>query len=151
MSLLNELNGRLKEAMKARRSEEVSVIRMIKSRVTELQTSSSFKGEIDDNAVVSVIAAYSKQMIKALAEFEKAGTAGEEQIEGLKYEIEYLKPFLPTKLGEEATLKLVAEIKEREGIHDSKMMGRLIGAVMKSHKDEVDASLVRKAAEQLFA
>ena len=132
MSLVNELNSRLKDAMKARRSEEVSVIRMIKSRITELQTSSSFKGEIDDQAVIGVITAYSKQMTKALTEFEKAGTAGAEQIDALKYEIEYLSPFLPTKLGEAETFKLVAEVQEREGINEAKMMGRLIGAVMKS-------------------
>ena len=100
MSLVNELNSRLKDAMKARRSEEVSVIRMIKSRITELQTSSSFQGEIDDKAVIGVITAYSKQMTKALSEFEKAGTAGADQIDALKYEIEYLSPFLPKKLGE---------------------------------------------------
>tara|TARA_B100000674_G_C37661870_1_gene832886 strand:+ start:319 stop:774 length:456 start_codon:yes stop_codon:yes gene_type:complete len=151
MSLVNELNSRLKDAMKARRSEEVSVIRMIKSRITELQTSSSFKGEIDDQAVIGVITAYSKQMTKALTEFEKAGTAGAEQIDALKYEIEYLSPFLPTKLGEAETFKLVAEVQEREGINEAKMMGRLIGAVMKSHKDQVDPALVRKAAEQLLA
>ena len=104
MSLLNELNTRLKEAMKARRSEEVSVIRMIKSRITELQTSSSFKGELDDQAIVGVIAAYSKQMTKALTEFEKAGSSGQEQMDALKYEIAYLKPFLPTKLGELAAV-----------------------------------------------
>ena len=151
MSLVNELNSRLKDAMKARRSDEVSVIRMIKSRITELQTSSSFQGEIDDQAVISVITAYSKQMTKALTEFEKAGTAGAEQIDALKYEIEYLSPFLPTKLGEAETFKLVAEVQEREGISEAKMMGRLIGAVMKSHKDQVDPALVRKAAEQLLA
>ena len=151
MSLLTELNTRLKEAMKARRSEEVSVIRMIKSRITELQTSSSFKGELDDQAIVGVIAAYSKQMTKALTEFEKAGSSGQEQMDALKYEIAYLQPFLPTKLGEAETMKLVAEVQEREGIQDAKMMGRLIGAVMKSHKEQVDASLVRKAAEQLLA
>jgi len=137
--------------MKARRSEEVSVIRMIKSRVTELQTSANFKGDVDDKDVMGVIAAYSKQMSKALSEFEKAGTAGEEQIASLKYEIDYLSPFLPKKLGEEETAKLVAEVKAREGIEDAKMIGRLIGAVMKSHKDQVDAALVRRAAEQLFA
>ena len=69
----------------------------------------------------------------------------------LKYEIEYLSPFLPTKLGEAETFKLVAEVQEREGINEAKMMGRLIGAVMKSHKDQVDPALVRKAAEQLLA
>ena len=151
MSLLNELNSRLKEAMKARRSDEVSVIRMIKSRITELQTSSSFQGELDDKAIVGVITAYSKQMTKALTEFEKAGTAGQEQINALKFEIEYLSPFLPKKLDEEATHKLVAEVQEREGIREAKMMGRLIGAVMKSHKEQVDAALVRKAAEKLLA
>ena len=151
MSLVNELNSRLKDAMKARRSEEVSVIRMIKSRITELQTSSSFQGEIDDQAVIGVITAYSKQMTKALSEFEKAGTAGADQIDALKYEIEYLSPFLPKKLGEAETFKLVAEVQEREDIREAKMMGRLIGAVMKSHKEQVDPALVRKAAEKLLA
>jgi uncharacterized protein YqeY len=151
MSVLNDLNTRLKEAMKARISEEVSVIRMIKSRVIELKTSASFKGEVSDKDVLDVIAAYSKQMTKALVEFQKAGSAGEEQIDALKYEIEYLSPFIPTKLDEAETAKLVAEVQQREGIDDPRMIGRLIGAVMKAHRDAVDPGLVRKAAEQLLS
>ena len=150
MSLLNELNSRLKDAMKARNSAEMSVIRMIKSRITELKTSAGFDGEIDDKAVLRVIAAYSKQMSKALGEFEKAGNAGEDQIAALRYEIDCLKPFLPSKLGEQDTLALVAKIKEEQGIEDSKMVGRLVGAVMKSHKESVDAVLVKQAAQALL-
>jgi uncharacterized protein YqeY len=150
MSLLVELNTRLKEAMKARRPEEVNVIRMIKSRITERQTSTSFKGEMDDVRIVEVIGTYVKQMSKALVEYDKLGDDAAEHSAGLRFEIAFLTPYLPTKLDEAATFELVSKIHAEEGLDDPRMMGKLIGAVMRNHRDEVDASLVRAAVEKIL-
>jgi uncharacterized protein YqeY len=151
MPLLNEFNTRLKDAMKGRRADEVNVIRMIKSRIMERQTSASFTGEMDDKVVLEVIATYVKQMTKALAEYEKLGEQAASHIDGIKFEIEYLSPFLPQKLGADETFELVSRIRGEEGIEDSRMIGKLIGAVMRSHRDQVDPNLVRAAAARLLS
>ena len=150
MSLEQELNNLLKERMKARDSEAVGVIRMIKSRVLEQKKSADFSGEVTDELVLKVIATYVKQMKKALVEYERMGADGNDQAEGLKFEIAFLEPFLPKKLDEAATRELVAAAAARESIADPKQMGRLIGAVMKTHRDQVEPALVKQFAQEIL-
>ena len=151
MPLEQELNNLLKERMKARDGEAVGVIRMIKSRIMEQKKSPDFSGDVTDELVIKVIATYVKQMKKALQEYERMGENGNQQAAGLKFEIAFLEPFLPKKLDEAATRDLVAAAAARESISDPKQMGRLIGAVMKTHRDQVEPALVRQLAQQLLS
>lgn len=150
MSIEKEITSRLKEAMRSKNQKELGVLRMVKTQATTAKTASGFEGETDDAFWLDVIAKYVKQQQKALVEFEKAGEAGKNQVEQLLYEIAYLEPFLPQKLSEGEVRKLVREAIDETGAAGSGMIGRVMGAVMKKHKDEVDAAMVKRiAAEEL--
>jgi uncharacterized protein YqeY len=64
--------------------------------------------------------------------------------------VEYLDEFLPKKLDEATTRALVQRIVTETGATTTRDLGRIMGAVMKSHRDEVDAGLVRSIAESLL-
>lgn len=150
MSLDSELTERMKAAMRARDGRTVDLIRMIRTRVKERETAAGFEGTIDDPLVLEVIAAYVKQMTKAIGEYERAGAAGQEAIEQLRFEIAYLEPFLPSRLDEAATRQLVAEAIAAEGIADPRQAGRVVGVVMRTHRDVVDAQTVRRLAQEIL-
>jgi uncharacterized protein YqeY len=151
MTIKEELNAELKDAMKARDARRRDVIRMIETEVTLARSAPGFKGEVDDALYRKVIAAYAKKMEKAKGEFEEAGDRGAAMVEKLSWEVEYLSRWLPTKLDEESTAALVsAAIAELGVAGDPKASGRVIGQIMKEHKDEVDGALVnRLVAEAL--
>ena len=151
MTMKEELNAELKDAMKARDARRRDVIRMIETEVTLARSAPGFKGEVDDALYRKVIAAYAKKMEKAKGEFEEAGDRGAAMVEKLSWEVEYLRRWLPTKLDEESTAALVsAAIAELGVTRDPKASGRVIGQIMKKHKDEVDGALVnRLVAEAL--
>jgi uncharacterized protein YqeY len=73
--------------------------------------------------------------------------------EKLGWEVEYLSRWLPKKLDEESTAILVRSTIEELGVAgDPKASGRVIGQIMRTHKDEVDGGLVnRLVAETLSA
>ncbi len=150
MAFEDELNARLKERMKARDAQAVNVLRMVKSRILEKKKASGFEGEVGDALVLQVIGTYVKQMRKAQAEYVRMGEAGQAQAEGLAFEITFLEPYLPSKLDREATHALVSAAIESQGIADSRQVGRVIGTVMKTHRDQVDPALVREIAQGLL-
>jgi hypothetical protein len=147
MSVRDELTRELKDAMKAGDRPRVNVIRQVQSEVSVAKSAPGFSGEIDDDLYLSTIASYVKKMTKAKREFEDAGERGKAQADKLGYEIEYLSRWLPETLGEDETRALVRAAIEELGASDPKMIGRVIGHVMKSGAD-VDGGLVNRLTRE---
>ncbi len=150
MALDKDLNDRLTQAIKARDTKMADVLRMLKSRLQERRTAKGFSGDIDDALVLDVIAAYRKQLQKALAEFEKLGERGAAQADQLRFEIEVCEGYLPQGLGDEELRALVKERVGALGISDTKQVGRLVGDLMKTHKGRVEAADIKRVAEELL-
>jgi len=151
MPIEQQLNDLLKQALRDKDQATLDVVRMVKSRIQERRTAKGFSGEVDDPLVVEVIAAYRKQLVKALEEYEKAGPKGAEQAAKLRFEIGFCERFLPRAMDREALRSLVQERIAALGIADPKQVGRLVGDVMKSHKGKVEAGDVKAMAEEFLA
>lgn len=151
MPIQEEIDALFKEALKARDQATLDVVRMLKSRVQERTTTKGFSGQVDDELWKDVIEAYRKQMKKASVEYERLGEKGAEPLANLQREIDFCGRFLPAQLEEPELRALVAERIAELGIADPKQAGRLIGAVMKTHKGRVEAADVKRVAEELLA
>jgi len=150
MALEDTLNDTLKRAIKDQDMRTAAVVRMIKSRLTERRTAKGFSGAVDDALVTDVIAAYRKQLQKALVEFEKAGERGAAQAAGLRFEVAFCERYLPRGLDQETLRVLVQERLRALGVSDPKQVGRLVGDVMRTHKGQVEAADVKRIAEELL-
>jgi len=148
MSIQDELRAALKQAMRERDQRRLDVIRQVETEISVAKTSAGFRGEVNDELYLQIIASYVKKMDKARKEYESAGDRGREMIEQLTFEIDYLGRWLPSKLPEEATRTLVREAIGELGITDPKQAGRLVGHLMKGHKDELDGALVNRIARE---
>ncbi len=146
----NELTQRLKSAMKAKDKPVLDVIRAIRTRVGEARTSKDFEGEVDDALYLDVIRAYVRSMSKAKAEYDKAGERGAELSSKLAFEIDYLSEFVPEKLDEAATRPLVEAAIATTGATSKREIGKVMGFVMRSHKDQVEPGVVRAIADSLL-
>ena len=151
MSLEQTLTDTLTQAIRAKDSRVADVVRMLKSRITERRTAKGFTGEVDDALVLDVIGAYRKSLQKALPDYEKAGERGQAQAAQLRFEIEFCERFLPRGLDDAALRALVRERLSALAITDAKQVGRLLGDIMKTHKGQVEASDVKRIAEELLA
>jgi uncharacterized protein YqeY len=149
MALEQTLNDTLTQAIKAKDGRTADVVRMLKTKIQERRTAKG-AGEIDDAAVLDVIAAYRKLLQKALPDYEKAGERGAAQAEQLRFEIGFCERFLPRTMDEAAVRALVQERMAALGITDPKQAGRLIGDIMKTHKGQVEAGDVKRVAEDLM-
>ncbi len=150
MALEQELNERLTRAIRDRDQATAAVVRMLKTRLAERVTAKGFAGPVDDGLVLDVVAAYRRQLQKALAEYDKLGERGAAQAAQLRFEVAFCDGLLPARLDENALRALVSERVSALGLTDPKQVGRLVGDVMKTHKDQVEASEVKRVAEALL-
>ena len=150
MGLEQQLNDTLKQAMKDKDQRTSDVVRMIKTKIMERRTAKGFSGQVDDALITDVIAAYKKQLQKAVEEFEKVGEKGQEQADELRFEIGFCERFLPKGLDAAALEALVQERIAALGINDAKQIGKLTGDIMKTHKGLVEAGDIKRVAEELL-
>ena len=150
MALEEQLNERLKRAIKEKDQRTADVVRMLKTKLSERRTAKGFTGQVDDALVLDVIGAYRKQIQKALVEFEKVGERGAAQVAQLRFEVEFCEQYLPKGLDETALRALIRERLGALGITDPKQVGRLVGDIMKTHKGQVEAAEVKRIAEELL-
>jgi uncharacterized protein YqeY len=148
MSIKDELQAELRDAMRARDRRRLDVIRSVETEVSRAKAAPGFSGEVDDALYGDVIAAFVKKMEKARREFEDLGERGREHVAKLDFETDYLSRWLPTALGEEETRALVTAAIAELGVDDPKMAGRVVGHIMKSGAEGLDGGLVNRLVRQ---
>lgn len=148
MPIHEELTGELKDAMRARDRNRLDVIRQIETEVSRARSAPGFKGEVDDALYRSVIASYIKKMEKARDEFRAIGERGQDTVDKLTFEIDYLARWLPSTLDEAETRKVVdIAIKELRATN-AKQAGQVIGHIMKNGPLGMDGALVSRLVQE---
>ncbi|ANC77921.1 GatB/YqeY domain-containing protein [Fictibacillus phosphorivorans] len=144
MSLLNELNQDMKQAMKDKNKQKLSVIRMLKA---SLQNEAIKQGrELNEEEELTVLVREMKQRKDSLQEFEKAGR--DDLVAGLQDEIAVLTPYLPKQLSEEELQEIVAQTISEIGASSKADMGKVMGALMPKVKGKADGGLVNRIVQQ---
>lgn len=151
MPIQEDLQNKLKAAMRAKDKPALNLIRMLKSRMKETTTAAGFDGEVDDALWLKVIRSYAKQQEKAIGLYEKAGDEGAEHIEGIKWELAWLEPYMP-KQADAATIRgWVDDAIAGLGGAENAKFGAVMGAVMKAHKGEANPGQVRQVIQAALA
>jgi uncharacterized protein YqeY len=144
MSLLNDLNQDMKQAMKDKNKQKLSVIRMLKA---SLQNEAIKQGrELNEEEELTVLVREMKQRKDSLQEFEKAGR--DDLVAGLQDEIAVLTPYLPRQLTEEELQEIVAQTISETGAASKADMGKVMGALMPKVKGKADGGLVNRIVQQ---
>ena len=130
----------LKEAMKNKDKERLTVIRMIKGamQMEELK----LKRECNDDEIIGIIAKQIKTRKESVAEFTKA--AREDLVEQTQKEIDLLTTYMPEQLSEEEVLKEIDKAFQEVNPSSMKDMGKLMGLLTPNLKGKTDMSMVSK-------
>ena len=152
MAIKDEIDARQKQARRDRDEVTLNIIGMLKNRVlTELKSGA---GVVEDDALwLAMIGAYVKQLRKSIPEFERAGERGKQAIVEVTAELKFCEQFLPTRLDEAATEALVRTLVGNNGLagQGAKASGRVMGMLMKEHKDVIDGEIARVVVARVLA
>jgi uncharacterized protein len=145
MSLLERLNDDMKQAMKSKEKDKLSVIRMMKASLQN-EAIKLGKKELSEEEELTVLSREVKQRKDSLQEFEKAGR--EDLVEKIRTELQYVEVYLPKQLSEEELTEIVKETISETGATSKADMGKVMAAIMPKVKGKADGSLVNKLVQQ---
>ncbi|MEK3797818.1 GatB/YqeY domain-containing protein [Peribacillus sp. FSL H8-0477] len=145
MSLLERLNNDMKQAMRDKAKDQLSVIRMLKS---SLQNEALKKAdrELTEEEELTILSRELKQRKDSLQEFENAGRI--DLVDKVRIEIGYVEAYMPKQLSEEEVSNIVSETIEEINASSKADMGRVMGALMPKLKGKADGSLINKLVQQ---
>jgi uncharacterized protein YqeY len=145
MSLLERLNNDMKQAMRNKEKDKLSVIRMVKASIQN----EAIKNKIDvlsEDDELTVLSREVKQRKDSLLEFIKAGR--EDLVDKLKAELIVLEEYLPKQLTEEELTEIIKETILEVNASSKADMGKVMGAIMPKVKGKADGSLINRLVQK---
>lgn len=140
MSFLERLNADMKQALKNKDKQKLSLIRMLKSA---LQNEQIKKGqELSDVDTLAVLSREMKQRKESLREFEKAGR--DDLVQQVQDEINVLQTYLPEPLSETELKTLIAQTIDEIQASSKKDMGKVMSTLMPKVKGRAEGQLVQQ-------
>lgn len=146
MSIKEQIETLIIEAVKAGNSENATIWRSLKSAIGNRQIEAGH--ELSDEEVQAVIKKEHKRRLEAKAEFEKADRTDLSEKE-LK-EAELFSQFLPEELDEAEIEKAVNRAIEQTGATSPADMGKVIGAAMSELKGRAEGGQVAEIAKRFL-
>ncbi|MBO0996528.1 MULTISPECIES: GatB/YqeY domain-containing protein [Bacillaceae] len=144
MSLLERLNNDMKQAMKNKEKDKLSVIRMLKASIQNEALKQ--RQDLTDDEELTVLSRELKQRKDSLQEFENAGRS--DLVDKVRTELVYVEAYMPEQLSEEDISKIVKQTILEVNATSKADMGRVMGALMPKVKGKADGSLVNKLVQQ---
>jgi len=137
MTLLERVDSDLKEAMRAKDTTKLGVLRMLKSALKYAAIAKSdAEAQLNDAEAVQVIRKQGKQRQDSIESFEKAGRA--ELAEKEKQELSILNGYLPQAMSADEVSKLVRETIVETGATSRAQMGAVMKALQAKAAGRVD-------------
>lgn len=146
-----ELKDMMKDAMRAKESVRLNVIRGLISACTNeaVAKGKGPDGTLADEEMLTVLMRASKQRKDAIEQFEKGGRP--ELAEGEKAELAILMTMLPAQMSRKE-IEAAAKAKAAElGVSDKTGANKLMGMLMKDLKGKADGNDVKAVVDAMFA
>ena len=148
MPIFDTVNEQMKEALRAQQKLRLQALRNIRAAFL-LRVKEDGSTTLSDEECIAVLRRLEKQRRESIEAFEAAGRT--EQAAAEKAELEVVLGFLPQQADESTTRAWVQAAIAETGASSAKDVGKVMGAVMKAHKGDVDGNVARRIAAELLA
>lgn len=147
MGIYEDVSEQMKEAMKARDKERLTALRNIRAA---LLTGAKETGaeRLDDEKSVEILRRLAKQRAESVEEYDKHGrheVAAQERAE-----LGVIESFLPRLAGEDTVRDWVQQAIAETGASSPRDLGKVMGALMRSHKGEFDGKVANRIVRELL-
>jgi uncharacterized protein YqeY len=148
MAIFDEVSKQMTDAMRAKDAPRLAALRGMRAA---FQTDMKREGAetLSDDACVTVLRRLAKQRKESIDAFEKGGRA--DRVAEERAELTVIETFLPSLADESQTRSWVEAAIAETGASALDDVGRVMGAVMKAHKGDVDGQLAKKLAAELLS
>lgn len=149
MSTIDQIDSDLKEAMKARDTLKLGVLRMLKSALKYSAIEHGGASEkLSDADAITVLRKQVKQREDAIMSFEQGGRP--ELAEKEKMEIAIIKSYLPQGLSEQELQAIVEEAIKEVGATSKAQMGAVMKAAQTKAAGRADGRQLSAIVQQML-
>lgn len=148
MTIEEQVNAGIKDAMKAQNKIRLETLRNIKKVILEEKTKPGAAPEIDDATCIKIIQKLAKQG-KESAEIYKQ-QAREDLYEQESAQVAVLDEFLPKQMNDEELTAALKEIIASVGASSPQDMGKVMGAATKKLAGLADGKVVSAKVKELL-
>lgn len=143
MTLFEQINDGIKEAMRSRDQIRLDTLRMLKSKILSVDA----RGNLPDAEVLKLFKTYYGNLQEGLEQAQSANRP--DAVEKLKNELVIIQEFLPKALSAEETKQIVVQAIDETGAKTKKDLGLVMKGIMKINST-VDGKVAKDLASQLL-
>ena len=148
MTIFDEVNNGIKEAMKARDKVRLEALRGIKKVMLEANTAVGASGELSDAEAIKIISKLAKQGKDSATIYQEQNRDDLASVE--LEQVAVFETFLPEMLSDEALEKALKLIIEQTGASGSKDMGKVMGLATKQLAGKADGKAISEKVRSLL-
>ena len=147
MTTQEKIDADLKAAMRSRDADRLSVLRLVKSALTNAAIEKhGSAGGLGDADAAAVLRKQVKQRQDSIESFEKGGRP--ELAAKERKEIEYLSEYLPKPMSDDEVLRLVKESIAEAGATSKAQMGTVMKIVTERAAGRVDGKTLSQVVQK---
>ena len=145
MSVQEQINNDIKEAMKAKNVDKLAALRAVKSAIM-LEATKDGSSLVSDEVSLKLIAKLVKQRKDSAAIFTEQNRP-DLAIDEMN-QLTYLEGYLPEQMSEEAVRKVVKEVITQVGASSSADIGRCMGILTAKLRSKADGKLISQLVKE---
>ena len=146
MNFQDQLNFKLKSAMREKNKVALESLRAIKSAILLLQTQSGTKETPDDNEITKLLQKLVKQRKESASIYREQGRV--DLAEPEEAQISIISQFLPEQLSPEEVEKVIDEVIQMVGATTMKDMGKVMGMANKKIAGKADGKIIAEIVKK---
>jgi uncharacterized protein YqeY len=146
MNFQDQLNSKLKSAMREKNKVALESLRAIKSAILLLQTQSGAKETLDDNEITKLLQKLVKQRKESASIYREQGRV--DLAEPEEAQISIISQFLPEQLSPEEVEKVIDEVIQLVGATTMKDMGKVMGMANKKIAGKADGKIIAEIVKK---
>ena len=146
MNFQDQLNSKLKSAMREKNKVTLESLRAIKSAILLLQTQSGAKETLDDNEITKLLQKLVKQRKESASIYREQGRV--DLAEPEEAQISIISQFLPEQLSPEEVEKVIDEVIQLVGATTMKDMGKVMGMANKKIAGKADGKIIAEIVKK---
>ena len=146
MSLREEVSADLKNALREKRTLDLSVLRMLQSAIRNREIDKRGKEELTDTEVIEVIGSEIKKRREAVSEYTKANR--QDLADKERAEIDVLMQYMPKQMTEDEVRDEVKKAITETEAKSTKDLGKVMKVLMPRMKGKAEGGLVNKVVKE---
>jgi hypothetical protein len=149
MSLFEQINEDIKDAMRAKAKAKLEPLRSVKAAFLNAKTEKGVVGELDADAELKVIQKLIKQRKDAATLYKDNGRM--DLYEKEMFEAEVIEAYLPAQLSDEELTSAVKDIVVKVGAAGPQDMGKVMGMASKELSSKAEGRAIAAKVKEVLS